>query len=286
MSAPVWYIHTTDGPQGPYSAEQIREWISAGSITGEWHAWCEGMAAWQPIGSISDLAPPASKLAPAASPVTPSTPPAVENTASPARRWHQSWIVRSAFLVVILGAIGVGTYFAISHKANNLAVIMDIDGTIADESVRRAAAAGEDGELQDNEYDAYFEPSEVAKDKPLVAAREILTRLAEEGVTIYYVTGRPEETERATERWIRDNGFPDGPLRCRPRRARTTEFKIDAIEEAKQQFDVFAGVGQEDRDGPPYRGADIEGIFVEENDEEGWRNHVGPELDRLRAAAE
>lgn len=50
-----WFLYTAEGQSGPYDAGQIRDWLAAGSITGEWSAWREGRAEWRPISEIAEL---------------------------------------------------------------------------------------------------------------------------------------------------------------------------------------------------------------------------------------
>lgn len=163
---------------------------------------------------------------------------------------------------------------------------MDVDGTIADESARRLAAAGPDGALDDADYDAYFDPGRVAADTPIPEALATLRALSDSGVKILYVTARPAEICQATASWIGRHGFPPGPVRCRPKFGRTAQYKTDVIRRLAREHRIVAGVGQEERDGEPYRAAGIEGVYVAENDDTGWRETVRPALLRAVTAAE
>lgn len=54
--ARVWYLHTAEGQAGPYTADEIRAWRSAGSIADDRHVWREGLPSWRTIGETPELA--------------------------------------------------------------------------------------------------------------------------------------------------------------------------------------------------------------------------------------
>jgi hypothetical protein len=79
----VWFLNTAEGPQGPYSAEQIRAWLKAEQITSEWYVWREGLDSWKSVAEVPELiaAPPAPP-APAAPAPRPAPPPPPEAAAA------------------------------------------------------------------------------------------------------------------------------------------------------------------------------------------------------------
>jgi hypothetical protein len=61
MAARSWF-YASDGQQrGPFPEIQLRELIARGTITADTLVWTEGMANWQRVAEISDLAPDASR---------------------------------------------------------------------------------------------------------------------------------------------------------------------------------------------------------------------------------
>ena len=158
--------------------------------------------------------------------------------------------------------------------AKPLACIIDLDGTIADESERREAAAGEDGKLSGKEYEAYFDPSKVPGDKPLPTGLETLKWLDGRGVTIFYVSSRPETMLEASRKWLEENGFPAGKdvLHKKEQYEKSLKYKTRVIEEIKSKgYDVLFGVGDRDKDIMSYEEAGILGIKVEPNTDEDWK---------------
>ena len=53
--ADIWHLNTDDGSQGPYSREQLIEWLLSGEITEDWYLWREGFGDWQTIGSTMEF---------------------------------------------------------------------------------------------------------------------------------------------------------------------------------------------------------------------------------------
>ena len=72
----LWHVVASSGEQmGPYSINQLGEFIGAGSIDYETFIWREGFADWQPLQSVEEvmsvLNPPAATSAPAPAPEAP-----------------------------------------------------------------------------------------------------------------------------------------------------------------------------------------------------------------------
>ena len=168
-------------------------------------------------------------------------------------------------------------------RAKPLACVIDLDGTVADESARREAAAGEDGKLQGKEWDAYFDTSKVPGDKPLPTGRETLHWLDGQGVTIFYVSSRPATMLEASKAWLKENGFPPGKdvLHKENKYEKSLKYKTRVIEDIKAQgYNIIFGVGDRDKDIQSYEAAAIIGIKVEPNKDEEWKR-VRREIEEL-----
>jgi hypothetical protein len=55
MSNRSWFFAAGDQQQGPYSEEQLRDFIARGSVRADTYVWTEGMAAWQRAGDVPGL---------------------------------------------------------------------------------------------------------------------------------------------------------------------------------------------------------------------------------------
>jgi hypothetical protein len=55
MSNRSWFFAVGDQQQGPYSEEQLRDFIARGSVRTDTYVWTEGMAAWQRAGDVPGL---------------------------------------------------------------------------------------------------------------------------------------------------------------------------------------------------------------------------------------
>ncbi len=51
-----WHVSISGERYGPISTPQLQGWISEGRVTGKDIVWREGMADWQPISDIAELA--------------------------------------------------------------------------------------------------------------------------------------------------------------------------------------------------------------------------------------
>ncbi len=52
-----WTLNMPDGDQRAVSVEEIGQLLASGAINGETYAWRDGMADWQPLNQITELAP-------------------------------------------------------------------------------------------------------------------------------------------------------------------------------------------------------------------------------------
>ena len=93
-------------------------------------------------------------------------------------------------------------------------VFCDLDGTVSDNSHRQ-------GFIQSTkkDWDSFYNPELIVKDPPINQAIRGLKRLMDQqGLLLYFLTGRPEKTRNATLQWLRLN-VPWGehiPLLMRP----------------------------------------------------------------------
>ncbi len=75
-----WYYSKNATQQGPVPLDELRARIASGEVAGSDMAWREGMADWQPVSSIAELAVPVpgNQSAPDAAPavISPYSPPA------------------------------------------------------------------------------------------------------------------------------------------------------------------------------------------------------------------
>ena len=85
--------------------------------------------------------------------------------------------------------------------------VLDIDATLSDTSKRIHLI-----EKKPKDWDSFFEHAK--DDAVLEEGLAVATTLAVDHV-IVYLTGRPERIRRETEKWLKDNGFPDGKVYMR-----------------------------------------------------------------------
>ena len=165
------------------------------------------------------------------------------------------------------------------------ACIIDIDGTIADESARRKAAAGEDGVLRGKEYEAYFDPARAMSDRPITTARATLRWLAGRGIAIFYVSSRPSSMLESSKKWLRKSGFPEGRgiFHKKEKYEKSLVYKTRVVEGIiSEGYDVLFGVGDRDKDIRSYRAAGIVGIKVAPNDDGDWKR-VRKQIEKILA---
>lgn len=77
-------------------------------------------------------------------------------------------------------------------------LIVDIDGTIADNSHREGFLQG-----SKKDWDSFYKPELMEKDEPIAAAMEVVPRLITmlQG-NFFFLTGRPERTRNVTIAWL------------------------------------------------------------------------------------
>jgi hypothetical protein len=57
MSSRSWFFAANNQQQGPYSDEQLRQFVSSGAVVADTFVWTEGMADWQRAADIPGLLP-------------------------------------------------------------------------------------------------------------------------------------------------------------------------------------------------------------------------------------
>jgi hydroxymethylpyrimidine pyrophosphatase-like HAD family hydrolase len=83
-------------------------------------------------------------------------------------------------------------------------IVVDLDGTVADNSHREGFIQG-----NQKDWDAFYRPELIAKDKLIMGAREGLVKLTHNrNHKVIFLTGRPERTRRVTEDWIETYIWP------------------------------------------------------------------------------
>jgi hypothetical protein len=85
--------------------------------------------------------------------------------------------------------------------------VLDIDATLSDTSKRIHFI-----ERAPKDWDSFF--AHAKEDAVLDEGLAVATTLAADHL-IVYLTGRPERIRRETEKWLKDNGFPDGKVYMR-----------------------------------------------------------------------
>jgi predicted secreted acid phosphatase len=187
---------------------------------------------------------------------------------------------RLSFPAVVLAALWIWLP-ACSAEEKPRACVIDLDGTVADETTRREAAAGEDGKLQGAEYNDYFLPERVSWDKPIHGSREVLERIREKGVQIVYVSSRPASLLAASREWLGKHGFPEAPVHHKEEKyERSVKYKTRTIRGLQEKYDVLFGVGDRDSDMEAYGNCGIVAIRVDPEKAGEWKR-VEEEVGRI-----
>jgi beta-phosphoglucomutase-like phosphatase (HAD superfamily) len=119
--------------------------------------------------------------------------------------------------------------------------VVDIDGVVADVRHRLAFL-----ERRPKDWDGFFD---AAVDDPLLPeGAAVVGELAARGLTVVWVTGRPERCRRDTLRWLEHHGLPEGALHMRGdgdrRPARQT--KLETIRRLARERPVAVVVDDDD----------------------------------------
>lgn len=142
------------------------------------------------------------------------------------------------------------------------AIIIDMDGTIADISIRMDAAAKVYKEGSNNYWEEVMRSDLVHLDVPIQGA---LDYLKQETRKILYVSARRESTAWETIMWLSHNFFPQGEVYLRPIGERGLDWKIDKFKYLKRRWDVELSIGDMDTDGEASAANDITFMKVRTN---------------------
>ena len=113
------------------------------------------------------------------------------------------------------------------------AVIVDIDGTIADLTHRLHYVKN-----GNHDWDKFF--AEVNRDKPYLEIIELARCLKYSGKTVLLVSGRPQKTYGATISWLEEHGVPFDGLYMRKDNdfRKDTVVKSEILDELLQKYDI------------------------------------------------
>jgi predicted secreted acid phosphatase len=201
------------------------------------------------------------------------------------QRWNRLLLVSAIVLGAAAPARGQEAVQTAVPPPKPKACVIDLDGTIANETARREKAEKECPREKDKNgfYAIYFDPALIAMDAPIVKSREVLSWVDAQGVRIYYVSSRNQGCLDASRKWIEQNGFPKGArivLQKRPQKS--VPFKTEAIKEIQGEADVLFGVGDRDSDIEAYGNCGIKAIKVEVNSDKDWER-VRTEIEKVLA---
>jgi hypothetical protein len=87
--------------------------------------------------------------------------------------------------------------------------VVDIDGVVADVRHRLHHL-----ERRYKDWHAFFSAAD--RDPPHPEGLAVVRRCLAEGLTVHWLTGRPEFMRSLTEDWLRSHDLPDAPLTMRP----------------------------------------------------------------------
>lgn len=112
-------------------------------------------------------------------------------------------------------------------------VVVDIDGVIADVRHRLHYLEG-----RRRDWDGFF--AAAPEDPPLAEGRSEIERALADGLTVVYLTGRPERCRASTDTWLAQHGFPSAPLHMRGDQDRRPArvFKVDVLRDLGDTSEV------------------------------------------------
>lgn len=144
------------------------------------------------------------------------------------------------------------------------AIVVDIDGTIADDSKRFELAKNDNyDEKEDNSrtdytginWDKYFDEILMFKDKPNIVLKEKIVQYNNNGNKIVYLTGRMGKHRNVTEAWLDKHNFPKGLLVMRDNGnyEHAYDYKTKKLKNIVQMYDVVHAYGDRDDDIQAYK---------------------------------
>ena len=107
---------------------------------------------------------------------------------------------------------------------NKNTIIFDLDGTLADISVRREMSMKINGKI---DFDIFHNSNHIKFDRPNKPVVRMAQLFAEDGFNIVILSGRTDKVERTTRSWLSNNRVPFNKLVMRPHK--TMNFIPDEI---------------------------------------------------------
>lgn len=119
---------------------------------------------------------------------------------------------------------------------------IDIDGVLADPSHRLHLIEG-----KPKNWRGFFNLAR--SDAPLDRGVSLVTDLVNKGITIVYVTGRPDYLRGPTTRWLEEQGLPVEALYMRGKGdfRPNPEVKLELYRELRGEFDIEVIVDDDER---------------------------------------
>jgi len=194
------------------------------------------------------------------------------------KKWNVYLLSSVLVLSLFGGAVAQEKTPAAAPAVKPKACVIDMDGTIADESARRAKAEKECPKEKDKKgyYKIYFDPALIATDKPIEKSREVLRWVSDQGVDIYYVSSRSQRCLNASKKWLEDNKFPKAKwVYHRKSYKSSADYKSEVIKKIQERADILFGVGDRDTDAEAYKKCGITPIIVEANSDKAWEQAKG-----------
>jgi hypothetical protein len=144
-------------------------------------------------------------------------------------------------------------------KSRERIVTVDLDGSVADITLRRLYALKFGPEKSPAFYDVLLDPVHFHMDVPIEPARDFLQEYRQAtGGEIVYLSGRRLGTESASLEWLVRNGFPVGRVIHRRTGRKSADFKKECLLELAAQYKVDAHFG--DRPDDDSRSAEAAGV--------------------------
>lgn len=119
--------------------------------------------------------------------------------------------------------------------------VVDIDGVLADVRHRLPFL-----DRRPKDWDGFF--AAAGSDTLLPEGAAAVAELVVRGLTVVYVTGRPERCRRDTQRWLTRHGLPAGELFMRGDRDRrpARQTKLETIQRLGRQHPVTVVLDDDD----------------------------------------
>ena len=146
-------------------------------------------------------------------------------------------------------------------------IIFDLDGTLADISVRREMSMKINGKM---DFDILHNPNHIKFDRPNKPVVRMAQLFAEDGFNIVIFSGRTDKTELTTRSWLSRNRVPFHKLVMRPHK--TMNFvpdeilKKDMLDKHADINDVFLVVDDRNKVVDMWRSLDLTVFQVAEGD--------------------